>query len=246
AVLSWTHTYSPTFFAETIASGSNEDLFIYVGTDDINHADRLGLPNPFNATGFPNITGTGFGMVYSYADNKRNNITQVMAVDHNMTKIQGKHELLFGGRFRHERLHVLPDQQQVQGNHAFSGGGTSLFDPASGSTYSAVPRTGHDSANLFIGSIGSYSAQFVRGWYYLRAREYALYFQDNFKVTPRLTINAGLRWEFYPAVRERNNQLTGFDMNSRSIVNGASLERMYELGATSPAIVRNFTNIGVR
>ncbi|MBI3684590.1 MAG: TonB-dependent receptor [Acidobacteria bacterium] len=246
AVLTWTHSFSPTFFGETIASGSNEDLFIYVGTDDLNHADRLGLPNPFNETGFPNITSTGFGMEYSYADNKRENITQVVSIDQNLTKIRGRHTLQFGGRFRHERLHVLPDQQQVQGSHQFSSVFTGLYDPASGSTYSAVPRTGNNAASMFLGLMGSYSAQFVRKWYLLRAREYALYFQDDFKVNSRLTINYGVRWEFYPAIREANNQLTGFDLKSKSIINGIPLERMYELGASNPAIVKNFTDIGVK
>jgi hypothetical protein len=244
-VASWTHNYSPTLFSETLFTASTEDLFIYVGTDHINHAERLGMPNPFNETGLPNFSGTGFGMVYSYADNKRNNITQIFNLDQNFTKIYGRHEFQFGGRFRHERLSVLPDQQQVQGSHSFSSLGTSLYDPNSGSTYAALPRTGHDSANLFLGLVGSYSAQFVRKWYHLTGREYALYFQDNFKATSRLTLNYGLRWEFYPAIREADNVLTGFDMNTKSIINGVSLDRMYDLGVTTPVIVDAFTRIGV-
>jgi len=246
AVLSWTHTFSPTFFSETLAAGSHENLFIFVGTDHINHADRLGMPNPFRETGLPNFSSTGFGMVYSYADNKRNNITKITSVDQNFTKVLGRHEMQFGARFRHEGLDVLPDQQQVQGSHNFSSLATALHDPSTGSAYGAFPRTGHDSANMFLGIAGSYSAQFVRKWYHMTAREYAAYFQDNFKVNSRLTVNLGVRWEFYPAMRERDNLLTGFDPKTKSIIWGQPLEKMYELGVTSPAIVSQFTGIGVK
>jgi hypothetical protein len=246
AVVSWTRSVSPTFFTETLAAWARERMHIFVGTDHINHADRLGMPNPFHETGLPNFSGTGFGMVYAYSDNKRTNITQILSLDQNFTKVRGRHELQFGGRFRHERLDVLPDQQQVQGSHNFSSLATALYDPGSGSAYSAVPRTGQDSANLFLGIVGSYSAQFVRKWYHLSAREHAAYFQDNFKATTRLTLNLGVRWEFYPAIRERDTVLTGFDPASKSIINGVPLERMYELGVATPAIVANFTRIGVR
>jgi hypothetical protein len=246
AVVSWTRTFSPTFFSETLGSWSHENLTIFVGTDHINHADRLGMPNPFRETGLPNFGDTGFDMTYAYPDNKRTNITKVLSIDQNFTKVAGRHALQFGARFRNEGLNVLPDQQQVQGSHSFASLATALYDPASGSNYNAVPRTGHNSANLYLGIVGSYSAQFVRKWYYLTAREYAGYFQDNFKVNSRLTLNLGLRWEFYPVIRERNNVLTGFDSGTKSIINGVSLSRLYELGVTTPAIVSNFTDIGAK
>ncbi|MGB9604847.1 MAG: hypothetical protein ACP5U2_03865 [Bryobacteraceae bacterium] len=154
-VASWTQTFSPTFFSETLFTVGDEDLnFANVG-DDKKWADILGLPNPFNEYGFPNITGTGVGMEYITASNRRNNITHIYNVDQNLTKVHGRHEILFGGRLRYERLHVLPDQQQIQGAHSFNGRATGLFDPASGSAYAAVPYTGHQSADLFLGVINS-------------------------------------------------------------------------------------------
>ncbi|MFN7937348.1 MAG: carboxypeptidase-like regulatory domain-containing protein [Bryobacteraceae bacterium] len=244
-VVSWTRNISPTFFSETLFNVGVEDLnFINVG-DDKKYADQLGLPNPFDEFGFPNITTTGLRMEYITAANRRNSIVKIFNIDQNFTKIHGRHEMQFGGRLRHEGLNILPDQQQVQGAHAMNGQFTAQYDPTSGSTYSAVPFTGHAAADLFLGTINSYSAQFVRKWYDMHSREFALYFQDNFKVNSRLTLNLGMRWEMYTPIRERNNFLTGFDPKTKSIVNGTDWETMYKIGATTPAIANVFRNLGV-
>ncbi len=244
-VASWTHTFSPTFFSETLFNVGNEDFLIYSGTES-NWPDRLGLPNPFHVNMWPYLSSTGFGMDYEYADNRRNNITRIFTLDQNFTKVKGRHEFQFGGRFRNERLYVLPDQQQMQGQHSYSSIGTGLYDPASGSAYSSVPYTGHAAASLYLGLINYYSNQFVRGWYYLNAREYAGYFQDNFKVNSRLTLNYGVRWEFYPNISENNNILTGFNLANHAVVNSASTETMIKAGATLPSIISTFEGLGVK
>jgi hypothetical protein len=99
--------------------------------------------------------------------------------------------------------------------------------------------------NMFIGSM-NYSNQLVRGYFYTRAKEISFYFQDNFKVTPRLTLNLGLRYEYWPALTEKNKLLTGFDPASRSIILGQDLQTMYDLGATFPAVVEQFESLGVK
>ena len=129
-VANWTRTFSPTLFSETSFNVGVEDLnFINVG-DSEKWADKLGLPNPFDEYGFANITSTGLGMVYTTAANRRNSIIHVYNIDQNFTKISGKHEFMFGGRYRYSKMNVLPDQQQVQGAHAFGSRATALYDPA--------------------------------------------------------------------------------------------------------------------
>ena len=243
-VVNWTRTFSPTLFSETSLNVGVEDLnFINVG-DSEKWADKLGLPNPFDEFGFANITSTGLGMEYVTAANRRNSIVHIYNLDQNFTKISGKHEFMFGGRYRYSKMNVLPDQQQVQGAHAFSSRATALYDPASGTTYGAVPFTGHDAANLFLGVANSYSAQFVRKWYDLKDTETSFYFQDNWKVNSRLTLNLGVRWEIYTPIREADNILTGFDPATKSIVNGADFETMYRANATTPAILKVYHGPG--
>ena len=245
-VLSWTHTFSPRFFSETVVNGSSEDNVLYPIGQSVNVADMLGLPNPFHQNAFPQLTNVGFNMTYRPGINARNYIIRIFNFDENLTRIHGRHELQFGGRFRYEVLNSLPDQQQVMGAHTFNSLATAVWDGRNRNSPAALPQTGHDAANLFLGVAASYSAQFCRKWYRNTDREYAAYFQDNVKVNGRLTLNFGVRWEYYPFIREQNNVLTGFDEKTKAVVNGAPLETMYQAGATIPSIVQAFTDIGVK
>jgi len=56
---------------------------------------------------------------------------------------------------------------------------------------------------------------FVAPWccHRLRRMFYMPYFQDEWKVTPTLTLTAGLRWEYYGVAHEATNRTTVFDLN---------------------------------
>ena len=73
AVISWTHTISPTFFSETVATWFYQYTDIAGGTRG-NWAEQLGLPNPLGGSLLPIITDTGFYQ-YRQPDNERNNRT---------------------------------------------------------------------------------------------------------------------------------------------------------------------------
>ena len=45
----------------------------------------------------------------------------------------------------------------------------------------------------------------------MRNNEYGLYFQDDFKVSRRLTLNLGIRWDLYSPATEEHDKLSNFD-----------------------------------
>jgi hypothetical protein len=188
---------------------------------------------------------TGFGLTLSGAK-PRADLTRIITGEQNYTKIAGKHQLEFGGRYRQEVLDVLPDQQVGQGLHFFAGGATSLYDPSSGTSYNAMPRTGHDSAAFYLGIAGQYSVRFNRDWWYFRHKEYAGYFQDNWKIRPSLTLNLGVRYEYFSPVTERDNVLSGFDPATKAMITAEPLDKLIRMGYTTQSIINAFQNIGVK
>lgn len=241
--LSWVRTFSPSFFNELLLSGSHENWW-YKAYDGRNFADMLGLPNPFNAGGFPRIWPAGLSGWLFTAPNERDTANTYLLLQDNATKTTGRHTLQFGFHLRRDRVNNLPDQQTVNGSPVPTTFGTYLFDPASSRTNpQAAALTGHQMGNLFIGSF-NYSVRHIRRYWYLRYQEYGLYFQDDFKITPRLTLNLGIRWDYWPTLREKYNTWIGFDRGRKAVVLGTPIETFYAQGHTYPSIVRKFQQLG--
>jgi outer membrane receptor protein involved in Fe transport len=59
---------------------------------------------------------------------------------------------------------------------------------------------------------------------------YGFYAQDSFRITPRLTVNYGLRWDYYGVVAEKKNLFTNFDTGTGTLqqVGTPGLSRLYE------------------
>jgi hypothetical protein len=243
---SWSHTFSPTFLSSTRVSWSHEFKFVGSPSDPNipNVATYLGMPNlgndPFNSY---STTGMGFGASFS-TQQVRFNTTNILVVNQDLTRVIGKHQLQFGGQIHLEFLNALIDHNGT--GITYDSQATALFDPSSGSAYGAVPFTGFSGASFFLGYVGTYKDTVKRPAWDLRDKIFAGYFQDNWKLTPRLTLNLGLRYQNMPAESIAGNYAVGFDQNTDTMVLARPLEAMYAAGMTTPTTVAQLQGIGVK
>lgn len=255
--LSYTHIFSPTFYIEsTLSNAWEKDFSGGAGDQNQNYSAQFGLPNPFGGTSFPGISGASAvgvgnqqgsiltGFIYG---TYRTNSQITTTLDENLTKIIGRHQLQLGGRYRHDRIGILPDQAPANQTN-FSGNGTALVNPNTivSNSFTAQPFTGLAIADLYLGSAVSYATTLNHKYFHFRDQEIASYLQDDFHVNDRLVLNLGLRWEIHPALHEGNHYNTSFDLANHAIVLGKDLPYYIGIGATTPGIVATQQAIGVK
>jgi hypothetical protein len=245
--LGYTHVFSPTFFAETILSQQWFKWFTGgAGNPNLNYENMLGLPNNFGEAGFPSIgySGGGGNLIMPYAtsqyDYKENQI--VSNIDENLTKVVGRHQLQFGGRYRHERFQYLPDR--IADTVNFGANATALENPGSGTTYAATGNTGYADADFYLGAAASYSVSLEPPVVHSHDMEFDGYFQDNIHVSRKLTVNVGLRYEAHPAAWAKDGLVQGFDFKNDALVLPDPIQSYITKGYTTQAIVTNLTNLG--
>ena len=252
----WSHIFSSTFFSEFVISQNWETDKVFTGiSPTTNYATQFGLPNPFNISGFPAILGAGVGggqnsilEEYATADNSRSQSTQLLQVDENLTRIIGRHQLTFGGRYRRDHIDTLPDQSPNGSLVQFNGLGTAQLNTATvaSGAYSATTNTGLAAADFYLGSAYAYTTSKVHGPFQFINQEVAAYLQDDYHIKSNLTVNIGLRYEAHPTPKESNNSVPGFDFKTLSIVLGQPLSKLIASGQTTQGIVDGFQNAGVK
>jgi len=168
----------------------------------------LGLPASIdrisNHRVFPTITiqdytqiGPNGGDIYFMGDTSHSMIV-------NLSKITGRHSLKFGADIRINFVNY-GQLGTPSGGFNFDRVMTQGPDPR---TPTAVGGIGYASYLLGTGSSGSISHQIRPA---NANRYYAVYAQDDFKATRKLTFNVGLRWDFEGGVTERYDYLAAID-----------------------------------
>lgn len=178
------------------------------------------------------------GTQYQYYENQI-----VFNYDENLTKIVGKHQFHFGGRYRRERLSYLPSRQNDSVN--FDATGTSEEDPSSGTSYNGLANTGETEADFFLGDASLYSVTLEPPQGHGHVMEWDGYFQDDYHVARNLTLNLGIRNTFVPGFWTKDGLMTTFDFKNNKFVMTNPTSYYIAHGYTTQAIITNLQNLGV-
>jgi hypothetical protein len=247
AMGSWTHTFSPSMFVETVGTLSRIDWQYSLNqpTAQQDISAQYGTPNPFKVNGAPYIINAGYGATQLHGIVPRRQFTKIFSIEQNYTWVRGNHQFEFGGRYRDEILDTIPDRPN-QSTLSYNSFATAIYNPSTGSTWGTQAQTGDMAANFFLGIADSYSQQRPPGNYNMTSKDISLYLQDNWRIRPNLTVNIGLRYSYLGPYLDTNGVTSVFDFATRSLVRNVSTQELIDSGYTTKPIADGYANLGVK
>ncbi len=120
-----------------------------------------------------------------------------------LTMVHGRHTFQTGFEFR--RYHYI--------DNGVSGTSGSFFFDMLETQAPGFAETGHQFASFLLGAVDTANKSVYAGHPNFVNNYPSLYFQDEMKLTPKLTVTAGLRWEIPRPRYEKHNYTSGFDPN---------------------------------
>jgi hypothetical protein len=245
----YTHVFSPTFFAETVASMLWQKQFVGAIDPGVDWESKLGLPNNFGEQGLPQLGYYGSSpystLISLYQGNQSGYQmdSNISTLDENFTKTLGRHQMQFGARYRHERYMYFIGY--ASDNIGYGNYASALENPASGTNYTQAPNTGFGQADFFLGAAATYTLSLSPPRVHYHDMEFDGYFQDNYHVSRNLTLNLGLRYEAHPAPWAKYGLIEGFDLKNDAVVLPNPLSSYISAGYTTQTIATNLANDGV-
>jgi hypothetical protein len=217
-IVNWTHTFSSNIVSEARA-GFGRARYTGVPVDvggqfGPNGNQKLGIPGVQGFPGFSQFNFSGSGVAVGNIGSSgvaSDSIANTFTYGDNVSWQLGKHTIKFGGQ-------ALRYQQ----NRYYSGnnGALGYFNYTGNFTTSSWADFLTDQAFTYGQGEGVPSRWGQRQW-----RD-AVFFQDDWKLQPNLTINLGLRWEWDQPIYEVNNKQINLNIFTGQVssagVNGAS------------------------
>jgi Carboxypeptidase regulatory-like domain len=216
--VAWNYTISPTVINELRVGYSSNHEATNLGITAQEAANALGLTNlptppPAGYDLFPQITLAGFTNTFGQSSTNNQSTKQILDT---LTWTKGTHTLKFGADYRDLIFYGTGAFLNIdEGQYVFNG---SVMDQLLGN------GAGTPIASFLLGypdnaSVAHVTAPDVDAM----AKHFAVFAQDDWKVTRSFTLNYGLRWEYHPMFRDRFNNLANFDPNYTSVQDGQTV-----------------------
>jgi hypothetical protein len=177
------------------------------GTNDQGTGDQRYAGYPQFVTGFSDV-GNRDGWNPIFRDERTYSIAT------NLTKIVGRHDIR-GGYFLNFLYldHWQPETDNPRGRFQFNGGTTALRGgPQTNNFYNSY-------AAFLLGLVGQASKSVQNELMTAREWQHALYFRDRWTPTADLTLDLGLRWEYYPIMHRADGRgLDRLDLTTLDVI----------------------------
>jgi len=250
-VLSETHSFSPTVINELRAGVTRQSTTALQA-----YADTMGIPAQFGIQGIPQRNRNGglpslgiggltqIGSTAWFPSMEPNMTDQLME---NVTFLKGGHTFKAGTEIQHIKWAVY-QPSWPRGQFNFGGSYTEIPGNSSGTTgmaqmlLSPIPSTvangvqSGGSDTVFASNL--FNRDFTHNYY-------AGYFQDDWKVTPKLTLNLGLRYEYFDLGVDVFSNESAFQFHSFAPKGGGVYKianKYCNAGLLSPAFVAALHN----
>ncbi|HEX5413246.1 MAG TPA: carboxypeptidase-like regulatory domain-containing protein [Terriglobia bacterium] len=244
--LGWTKTLTPTMVNEARVGET------YLHTTRFGPvANQLGIPEQFGILdvpqvpengGLPAIVIDGLSSLGSNAFLPSDEVSQTTQVADNFTKVYGKHTYKMGFEFQHIKFSTLQpswSHGEFDYNGDFTNSGISQFllTPTTTSVPNGVDYLGGVSEALtsniaLVDDLHNY---------------YAAYFNDDWKLTKKLTLNLGVRWEHFGLPLENHGRQANFvpgtpGSGAEYLIPDSEINRNFKL---SPSVYSLFAQDGI-
>ncbi len=211
-------------FTQIIGPRAINVAHVGVQYDDKDHAGPMVIPNVAPSVGLPVYQTNSYWPQFYFDDysntdyywtgadrqNPKDYPDQTISASDQFSYNKGNHQLMFGFDFNNFRLNTK-EIGQPGGDYNTTGYYTAEQDPASAD---GVPlsNTGSGLADFLLGEMDQLHVNYYPN-YNTRQTQYDGYAQDDWRVSQKLTLNVGLRYEYWTAFSDASGRASTFDPN---------------------------------
>ncbi|MCU0246426.1 MAG: TonB-dependent receptor [Bryobacter sp.] len=238
-IVTWTRTVSSSLINEMKGNVTRQNLIFVHPSFGGNWPEKLGFPSIIPQTMFPGVSVAGMVTVGKTDQTSASGVRAQHTVQFadSLSWVRGKHQIKMG-----------VDQRWVRLNWVSYGRPSGWFDFSAGLT--GDPQrpagTGFGQASYLLGEVGGGELR-VRPFFSFHSWNTGAYVQDDYKITPRFTLNLGMRYDIASAPVERWDRHSNFDPFIANSVTGMMGALTYA-GSTAPRsfVDRDNNNISPR